>query len=187
MERTLALIKPDGVLRGMTGQILSRLENVGLKIVGIKILIPSEEKVSRHYPDEWFESVGKKNIEYYKSKGLPITETPLEAGMRIKQKLIRYFTSGPVIPIVLEGDFAVQILRKLAGPTDPLSAPPGTIRGDFSLDSYNIADGQDRAIKNLIHASGSVEEAKREIAIWFDETELCSYQSFFEEILLKGE
>lgn len=151
IQRTLVLIKPDGVQRGLVGQIITRFENAGLKIVGGKMVLVDANFSKKHYA----EHIQKK---FYKA---------LEAML----------TQGPVFALVLEGVEAVALVRKMVGSTEPKAAPPGTIRGDFSHMSYAYADSKDIGLKNIIHASDSVDSARTEIVLWFSPSELHSYKS----------
>lgn len=185
-ERTLVVIKPDGVQRSLIGEIVKRFERSGLKIVGLKFIVPSSEFIEEHYTldKNWLTNVGVKSIEGLKEKGItPSTEDPEVAGQKVLDVLKKYMTSGPVVAIVLQGANSVKIVRKIVGSTEPLSSDVGTIRGDFVLDSYNFADADGRSVRNLIHASGSVDEANMEIAHWFQEGELVNYKLVQEQIL----
>lgn len=185
-ERTLVLIKPDGIQRSLIGEVIGRLERVGLKLISLKMLIPNEKQIKGHYlidPD-WMRKVGEKNIKAYQEKGLePPTMNPEESGQIVLDKLIKYLSSGPVIAMVWQGAHAVSITRKLVGSTEPLSSDVGTIRGDFVLDSYQIADIDGRAVRNVLHASGSLEDATKEIPFWFKDDELINYRLVSEQIL----
>lgn len=185
-ERTLVIVKPDGVQRGLVGEIIGRFEKVGLKMVGAKMMVPSAEKIEQHYTldPEWRRVTGEKTIASYQAKGLtPPSMNPLDITQKILNNLKKYMTSGPVIFMVWEGAHAVKIVRKLGGGTEPLSSDVGTIRGDYVLDSYQMADTDSRAVRNLLHMSGSVEEANNEIKHWFQEEELVNYRIIHEEIL----
>ncbi len=185
-ERTLIIIKPDGVQRSLIGDVISRLERVGLKLVGLKFEVPQAEKVEQHYTldPHWRTVTGEKAIESYKKKGLtPPSEDPLEVTAKILENLKKYMTCGPVVIMVWQGAHAVELVRKLVGGTEPLSSDVGTIRGDYVLDSYRMADTDGRAVRNVVHASGSVEEAQNEIKHWFNEDELVNYRLIAEEIL----
>jgi nucleoside-diphosphate kinase len=185
-ERTLVVIKPDGIQRSLVGEIISRFENVGLKLVAMKMLVPTADHIEKHYTldPEWRRITGEKTIEGYRSKGLkPWTEDPLEVTTKLLQTLTKYMTSGPVIAVVLEGAHAVKIVRKLVGGTEPLTSDVGTIRGDYVLDSYAMSDPDNRAIRNLIHASGSVDEANKEIVHWFGSEEIINYKIVQETII----
>ena len=185
-ERTLVVIKPDGVQRSLIGEIVKRYENVGLKLVGMKMLVPTPEHVEAHYTldPNWRRVTGEKTIESYRKKNLtPPSEDPLEITAKILNNLKKYLSSGPVIAMVWEGAHAVGIIRKITGGTEPLTSDVGTIRGDYVLDSYTMADKDTRAVRNLVHASGSAEEADAEIAHWFKADELTDYRIIHEEIL----
>lgn len=185
-ERTLVLIKPDGVQRSLIGEIIKRFERIGLKLAGVKMLVPTPEHVEEHYTldSNWRRITGEKTIESYKKKGMkPPSEDPLEITARILEGLKKYMTSGPVIAMVWQGAHAVKIVRKVVGGTEPLSSDVGTIRGDFVLDSYQMSDTDARSVRNLIHASGSPEEADMEIKHWFVEKELVNYRLIQEQIL----
>jgi nucleoside-diphosphate kinase len=185
-ERTFVAIKPDGIQRSLIGEVIKRIERVGLKLVAIKLIVPTEDKARKHYTidPEWIEKVGKRNIENYKEKGeKPMSEDPIEMGELILDKLVKYVTSGPVVAMVWQGAGACQIVRKVVGGTEPLTSDVGTIRGDFVLDSYKMSDTDGRAVRNVIHASGNADEASKEIEIWFDKDELVDYRLIQEQIL----
>ena len=185
-ERTLVIVKPDGVERSLIGEIIKRLEQVGLKLVGMKLMVPSASHIEKHYTldPEWRRVTGEKTIQGYKDKGLqPPSEDPFEITAKVLANLKKYLTSGPVVVMVWQGAHAIKIIRKITGGTEPLTSDVGTIRGDFVLDSYQMSDTDGRAVRNLIHASGSVDEAEKEIAHWFDNKELVSYRLIAEEIL----
>lgn len=185
-EQTLVIIKPDGIQRTLIGEIINRLERVGLKLAAIKMLVPSKELIEKHYASDpmWFEHVGTKTIKAYKEKGLePVDHDPVEAGKRILEILDKYMTSGPVIAMVWQGAHAVPIVRKIVGSTEPLTSDIGTIRGDFVLDSYQMSDLAGRSVRNLVHASGTVDEAKTEISLWFNKSEIIEYRLIQEQIL----
>lgn len=185
-ERTLVIVKPDGVQRGLIGEVIKRYENVGLKLIAAKMLIPDAGKIEEHYTldPEWRRITGEKTIESYKSKGMePPSEDPYEITGVILQNLKTYMTSGPAFFMVWQGAHAVKIIRKLTGSTEPLSSDVGTIRGDYVLDSYQMSDIDGRAVRNVIHASGSVDEANKEIAHWFSPSELVDYRLIQEGIL----
>jgi len=174
MERTLVLIKPDAFKRGLVGEIISRFERVGLTLEGMKILNATIEMVEKHYPDDknWIRSVGKKTIDTYEKYNLNIiedlgTNDALKIGQLVRKWLIQHLTSGPVLVLILSGNHAVEMVRKIVGNTVPLFAELGTIRGDFSIDSPDLSAREKRVLLNLVHASETVEEAKREISLWF--------------------
>lgn len=185
-ERTLIVIKPDGIQRSLIGEIIKRYERVGLKLVGVKMLVPAADFIEKHYTldPEWRRVTGEKAIKSYKDKGMePPSNDPLEITARILESLKKYMTSGPVFAMVWQGAHAVKIVRKITGGTEPLSTDTGTIRGDFVLDSYQMSDMDKRAVRNLVHASGSVDEANNEIKHWFSENELMNYRLVQEQIM----
>ncbi len=185
-ERTLVIIKPDGIQRSLIGEIVGRFERIGLKVVGMKFVVPTAAQVEEHYTLDplWKEKTGTKAIEAYRKKGVtPPSEDPLAVGNAVVERLKRYLTSGPTLVMAWQGAHAVELVRKLVGGTEPRSSDVGTIRGDFVLDSYAMADTDDRAIRNLLHASGSVEEARQELAHWFADGELIDYRLVQEGIL----
>ena len=186
MERTLVIVKPDGVQRGLVGEVIGRFERVGLKMVGIKMLWPDEKMVKKHYTldPQWIENAGKKTIETQTKRGIkPMFDDPIEYGNFILGKLIKYITAGPVVAFVLEGNSAADIVRKITGNTEPYSAPAGTIRGDYCVETYKLADTAERAVRNIVHASGSAEEAVNEISLWFDKKELFDYNRAIDKVL----
>lgn len=185
-EQTLVLIKPDGIQRTLIGEIIGRFERLGLKLVGLKMLVPTEEHVEKHYTldPEWRRITGEKRIAAAEKQGkaLPSTD-PFEITARILETLKKYLTSGPVIAMVWEGAHAGKIVRKIVGGTEPLTSDVGTIRGDFVLDSYELSEIDTRAVRNLVHASGSVIEAEMEINHWFDPKEIIDYRLVQELII----
>jgi len=185
-ERTLVIIKPDGIQRSLIGEIIKRYERTGLKLMGLKFIVPTSKTAKKHYLvfDGWLEAVGKKAMEAYKKKGQrPPYNEPEKCGEVVLERNAKYLSSGPVIAMVWEGNEAVGIVRKITGNTEPLSSDVGTIRGDLTIDSYRLADTDGRSVRNLIHASGTPEEAKKEIKIWFNEDELLKYRLVQEAIL----
>jgi nucleoside-diphosphate kinase len=185
-EQTLVIIKPDGIQRSLIGEIIQRLERTGLKMVAMKFSIPSKEKVSRHYQleDDWIEKVGHKALSAYQAKGETPEETdPIKIGENVLNNLIKYLTSGPVVPMIWQGVNAVEIVRKIVGGTEPRTSDVGTLRGDFVIDSYQLSDVDGRAVRNLIHASSSVEEAQKEINLWFKDEEIINYRLVQDQIL----
>jgi nucleoside-diphosphate kinase len=179
-ERTLVLIKPDGVERKLVGEIISRFEKASLKIIGLGIVKASKEQFDKHYPKDkdWIENLGKNFIKTCQENNIDFdiknlgVENEYELGLKVREWLIDYMASGPVVKIVLEGNNAIEVVRKIVGHTLPQKAQPGTIRGDFSIDSPIVANLEKRALKNLIHASGNKKEAEKEIKLWFSKKEL---------------
>lgn len=186
-ERTLVILKPDGIQRSLVGEMIGRFERIGLKIVATKMLVASAEHIEAHYTldPEWRRITGEKTIKAYTDKGQkhPVSDDPIKVTEVILKNLKKYMTSGPVIALVIEGAHAVAIVRKLVGGTEPLSSDVGTIRGDFVLDSYQMSNLDGRSIRNLIHASGSPAEAEKEIPHWFKKEEIVDYRHIAEEIL----
>lgn len=154
IQRSLVLLKPDALNRGVIGEIIHRFERVGLKIVGLKMVVSSEETAKKHYTED----------------------LAIRRGENVRQLMVDMLMSGPIIAIVLEGVEAVYVVRKLVGETEPKSAAPGTIRGDFAHVSFKHADAKNAGVFNLIHASGNPEEAETEIDVWFDENEIHSFE-----------
>jgi nucleoside-diphosphate kinase len=180
MEKTLVLVKPDGVSRGLIGEILSRYEKAGLKLVAAKIVTPSKELANQHYPTErteFIKGMGNKSLETYAEEGIDPqealgTDDPHEIGLKIQGWMVDFITSGPVMALVLEGKNAIKLAREITGHTVPVKADKGTIRGDYSDDSPSKANAENRPIYNLVHASGDQQEANFEIALWFTKEEL---------------
>jgi len=185
-ERTLVVIKPDGIQRTLIGEIIKRYERVGLKLAAIKMMVLSAEHVEKHYTldPEWRRVTGEKTIKGYLDKGLePPSDDPLKITAIILENLKKYMTSGPVIAMVWQGAHAVSLVRKITGGTEPMISDMGTIRGDFVFDSYQMSDKDGRAVRNLVHASGSVQEADMEIKHWFDDKEVVGYRLVQEQII----
>ncbi len=190
LERTLVFLKPDGVQRGLVGEIVGRFERAGLKLVGMKMLVPTRELLDRHYPndEQFLSTIGGKTRDAFVNYGLDVkretgTDDLLAIGRQVRGWLIEYVSSGPVVAFVLEGIHAVSTVRKLVGDTLPFQAAPGTIRGDFAIDSPTVANLAKRPVRNLVHASGTVEEAAAEIALWFRPTELHKYARADERVM----
>jgi len=154
LQQTLVLVKPDGVARGLTGEVIKRFEQRGLKIVALKLVRVDMDYAKQHYTED-------------------ITE---RHGEKIRVQLLDYITEGPVVAMIIEGVDAIANVRKLVGATESASALPGTIRGDFTHVSYSHADEKEIAVKNIIHASADETDAKNEIALWFSIDELFEYK-----------
>lgn len=161
MEQTLIILKPDALQRGLVGQIITRFEHVGLKIVAAKVIKPTEEQYHYHY-----ETIGKMIS---------------RRGQQAFDVTLSFMQEGPVLAMVLEGIEAVSLVRKMVGTTEPKSAQPGTIRGDFSHISFDYANGKGTSIPNLIHASGDIEDAKQEVKHWFSDSEIFNYETVHEK------
>lgn len=183
MERTLVILKPDAVQRGIVGDVITRFEKVGLKIVGAKMLHPSDDIMNKHYPSdrkEFVTGLGKRTLESYEELGMsPMDQfghnDAHKIGKEVRQWLVDFMQSSPVFAFVLEGPHAIEVVRKIVGHTMPQKSQPGTIRGDYSFESAASANLGKRPIRNLIHASGNEEEAKFEIDLWFSEDETFEY------------
>jgi nucleoside-diphosphate kinase len=184
-ERTYCMIKPDGVMRGLIGEIIHRLEKAGLKVVAMKMLIPTEEQVRAHYPasdEAWVARLGEKTlsgfetIEGVEAQDVLGTNNKAALGRGVVESLIEYMQSGPVVCMVIEGIQAVEMVRKLAGHTLPFKAAVGTIRGDFSVDSPSVSNVEKRSIHNLFHASETDAEAEAEIKLWFGDEAIYDYE-----------
>lgn len=191
MEQTLVVLKPDAVLRGIMGEILTRFEKVGLKVVAARFVKVTPELAEKHYPadrEAFLRGMGQKTLENYEKMGVdPVkmlgSKDTLEIGRMIRMWLIDYICESPVMAFVLEGPHAVELIRKMSGHTLPLLSAPGTIRGDYAYDSSVLANTAKRAIKNMIHASGTVEEAKYEIPLWFKPSEIYAYERVDEKVM----
>ena len=182
-QRALLIIKPDGVQRGLIGKIISRFEQVGLKIIGLKFEWANKEKIIAHYPetDAWFKKVGERTLTNYAKKGLDAkkvfgTDDAISIGKTVKKWLIDYLQESPVFLAVVEGYECIEIVRKISGNTIPVLAAPGTIRGDFSHDSIDLANEQSRPLRNIIHASDTPEDGEKEVNLWFKPEELFDYE-----------
>jgi nucleoside-diphosphate kinase len=184
-ERTFVAVKHDGVQRALVGEIIRRIEATGLKIVALKMFVPSMDKTIEHYgkDDAWCTKVGERTIEGRQKEGKPVEKSALEYGKDVLNALYTYFTLGPIVGMVIEGNQAVAIVKKLVGGTEPTTSDVGTIRGDFTLDSYELSNVDGRAVRNLVHCSDKPEEALREIKIWWTPEELIDYTSIQEKIL----
>jgi nucleoside-diphosphate kinase len=182
LDRTFVMVKPDGVERGLIGEIVGRFERRGLKIIAMKMMKPSIEHVNEHYPKDeaWIERLGEKSFNTFAEYGMDTkavagTDSKMEAGKSVRKWLVEYLADAPVVAMVVEGIHAVDMVRKIVGATLPHKAEIGTIRGDYSIDSPAAANLAGRPIRNLVHASETKEEAKHEIAHWFSEEEIYDY------------
>lgn len=193
-ERTVVLVKPDGVQRGLVGDIISRFEKIGLKITAIKMVWVDKEIAGQHYPEsrkELMEGIGKKTLEAYEKYGKDPneefgTKDAVEIGKMINKWNIDFISSGPVVAILLQGIHAVENTRRLVGTTLPSQSPPGTIRGDYSSDAPALANKKGRPLRNIVHASGTLEEAKYEEQLWFrDDDVVKDYKRSDEAIMFE--
>jgi nucleoside-diphosphate kinase len=191
-QQTFVIIKPDGVQRSLVGDIIQRFERAGLKIVAMKMEVPTVEKLTKHYgkSDQWCTEKGQSIYNKIVESGGTPEKSPIEYGRGIVTSLLEYMSASPVVMMVLEGNESVTVVRKLVGSTEPKTSDVGTIRGDYSTDSYNIANNDNRAVRNLIHCTELPSEADGEINIWFDQSEIINYIHINEAILystpLKG-
>jgi nucleoside-diphosphate kinase len=185
-EKTFMLIKPDAVRKGLIGEIISRLEQRDLKVVALEMFQPTIEEIDNHYPKDpaWIERLGQKTFKTYEKYGHDpkadygddIDEAKM--GVMVRQWLVDFMVSAPLVRMVVQGMHAVDMVRKIAGPTLPYMAEMGTIRGDFSVDSPLLANKERRAVANLVHASETPEEAAHEIEHWFGKSPIYSYKRF---------
>lgn len=189
-QQTLALVKPDGVMRGLTGEVIRRIERRGLKIVALKMVQVDRAHLEKHFPTdpEWVARLGDKGLKTFAEYNLdPVEHMGSNdrevVGKMVKETLFDYMVSGPIVAIVVEGMHAIDMVRKLAGHTLPVFAEMGTIRGDFSVDSPSIANTEKRAIHNIMHASETPEEAENEVSLWFTPEEIHSYKRAEEDIM----
>ena len=185
-EKTLVVLKPDAVQRSLMGEIISRFEHRGLKMTACKMVVANEEQVFSHYnkDDAWFIRKGEGVIKDMEEAGEKPEKEAIEYGKDIIRGLAKYMTAGPSLAMVFEGHRAVDVVLSMVGTTEPVSTDIGTIRGDFGIDSYALCALQDnRGLRNLVHASESVEEAEREIKLWFKEDEIIKYNHLLEKIL----
>ena len=184
-ERSLVLLKPDTVQRSLVGEVIKRFEQTGLKITAMKMIVPTEEQLLIHYnkDDAWYERKGKGIVEELTAQGKPIEKEAKEYGKDIILTIVRYMTAAPVVALILEGNKAVSVVTKIVGTTEPSTSDVGTIRGDYTVDSYSHATFENRAVRNLVHQSESPEEAEREIEIWFKEVEMMNYVTAQERIM----
>lgn len=185
LEKTLVLLKPDTIQRALVGEVIARFERKGLKIVAMKMVQPTEKMAKDHYfwSDEEKTASGNRTIEALSSKGIKITKSAIQYAEDVQRRLYKYLQAGPIVAMIIEGAHAIEHVRKVVGHGNPLSSDVGSIRADYTIDSYVFADEADRAARNLIHASGNVSEAEREIKVWFTPDEIVSYDLAIEKIL----
>lgn len=189
-EKTVVLIKPDGVKRGLVGEIISRIEKRGLKIISLNMIWATKEQIDDHYPkdEKWITRLGEKTKATYEKYGFDIkkemeTTDTKKIGKMVRSWLIDFMTSGPLVKIVVKGVHAIDMMRKLCGNTIPALAEMGTIRGDFSVDSPAIANRAKRAVHNIVHASETDGEAKHELSFWFSPEEIHDYKRAEDDIM----
>ena len=184
-EKTFVMIKPDGVRNGLVGEILKRFEQRDLKIVALEMFQPTKQQIDDHYPksQEWIARLGGKTLSTYEKYGYDAkkefgTIDPLKIGKEVRGWLVSFMASAPLVRMVVQGIHAVDMVRKIIGPTMPYQAEMGTVRGDYSADSPALANKEKRAVYNLVHASETPEEAKHEIEHWFGKAKIFSYKRF---------
>jgi len=190
-ERSVVLVKPDGVKRGLVGEVITRFEKMGLKVIALKLIWVDKSLAEKHYPEsrkELMKAIGEKTLKTYEKYGRDPKEEfgnidPEKIGEMVNKWNIDFITSGPVVAILLEGAHAIDNIRMIAGNTLPVFAEPGTIRGDYSIDSPALANAKKRAVRNIVHASGNVEEAKYEEQLWFRNEEIYDYKRADEDVM----
>mgnify|MGYP001562056975 FL=1 len=189
-ERTVVLIKPDGVKRGLIGEVIARVEKRGLKVISLSMVRPTREQIDEHYPKDpaWVKRLGEKSLATYAKYGWDAkeemgTDDPVEIGKSVRGWILDFMTSGPIVKMVVEGIHSVDMVRKLVGNSIPALAEMGTIRGDYSVDSAALANKNRRAVHNLIHASETPEESAHELEFWFAPEEVHDYKRAEEDIM----
>lgn len=189
-EKTVVIIKPDGVKRGLIGEIISRIERRGLKIIALEMIQATKQQIDEHYPkdEKWIRRLGEKTAKNYKDYGVDIkaefgTDDHFEVGKQVRGWLMDYLTSGPMVKITVKGIHAIAMVRKIAGSTMPGEAEMGTIRGDFSVDDATAANRDKRAIHNILHVSETQEEAEHELKFWFAAEDIFDYKRAEEDIM----
>jgi len=182
---SLVLVKPDGVQRSLVGNMINRFEQKGLKIIALKMLVPAESQCQEHYnkDDIWFLEKGQGIVSDLQKENITIEKEPIEYGRDIIRNIVQYMTGGPIVAMILEGHAAPEVAKTIVGSTEPNSADIGTIRGDFTIDSYFMSTIDNRAVRNLIHCSENNNEAQREAKIWFNDNEYMTYSTAHERIL----
>lgn len=184
-ERTFVILKPDTVQRSLMGEVIKRFERTGLKCTAMKMTIADEPTLLKHYnkDDEWFLKKGNRIVEDMKAHNIPVDKEAIEYGRDIIRTVVHYMTAAPVVMMIWEGNKAIDIITKIVGTTEPSTADIGTIRGDYTVDSYTHSAIENRAVRNLIHCSDVPVEAEREIALWFKEEEIMNYTTAQERIM----
>ncbi|MEK7113630.1 MAG: nucleoside-diphosphate kinase [Patescibacteria group bacterium] len=184
-ELTFVMLKPDGVRKGLTGEVINRFEQRYLKIVALEMFQPTYDQLDSHYPKDeaWITRLGTKTLSTYEKYGYDAmadfgTVDPAGIGPEIRKWLIDFMMSAPLVKMIIQGVHAVDVVRKVAGPTMPYMADMGTIRGDFSIDSPALANKEKRAVMNVLHCSETPEEAEHEIKHWFGDVKIHEYKRF---------
>lgn len=184
-EKTFVILKPDAIQRGLIGESIKRFEAAGLKLVAMKFVVADEDILWKHYnkDEAWFQKKGEITIKNRQDMGMPIEKEAIEYGKDIIRALVKFMSCGPVVQMIWEGNQAIGVVKKIVGGTEPTTSDVGTIRGDLTLDSYELANRDERAVRNLVHCSDEVSEAEREIKLWFSEKEIMNYRLVAESIL----
>lgn len=188
-EKTFVILKPDAVQRGLVGEIIKRIEQIGLKIVAMKMIVATTEQCEKHYnkDDAWFIKKGENIVKNRTELGRPVEKEAIEYGKDIIRRLAEFMTCSPVVVMVIEGNQAQAVVKRLVGSTEPSTADTGSIRGDYALDSYYLCDTDDsRAMRNIIHCTDPADgegAAEREIKVWFKEEEIIRWKSINEKML----
>jgi nucleoside-diphosphate kinase len=184
-ERTFVILKPDTVQRSLIGEVIKRFERTGLKCTAVKMFMADEARLLKHYnkDDAWFLKKGTRIVEDLQAQGRPVEKEAIEYGKDIIRTIVHYMEAAPVVGMVWEGNASVAVITKLVGTTEPTTSDVGTIRGDYTVDSYSHSSYENRSVRNLIHCSESPEEAEREIALWFTEDEIMKYTTAQERIM----
>lgn len=184
-ERTFVILKPDTVQRSLMGEVIKRFEQTGLKCTAMKMFTADEERLFKHYnkDEAWFLEKGTNIVKDLEAQGRPVEKEPIEYGKDIIRANAQYMSVAPVVAMVWEGNQAVAVIKKLVGSTEPATSDVGTLRGDYTVDSYGHAAFEDRAVRNLIHCSDKVDEAEREIALWMNDGEVMKYTTAQEAIM----
>lgn len=192
IEKTLIIIKPDAVKRGLIGIIFEVFENAGLKLLAAKMVKPEEDVIKKHYPGtpQWLKEMGEKTLASFKQAGVDVkktlaTDDPIKLGQYVYERLVNYWREGPIVVSVWEGPHAIEIARKLRGHTIPSLAQTGTIHASYSFDSSVLSANLNRVVKTFIHASGNKEDAEREIKYWFGDEKFKSYEREVDSLYLK--
>ncbi len=192
MERTLIIIKPDAVKRSLIGAVIETFETAGLKLMAAKMVRPDTQVIKNHYPGTtvWIREMGEKTLASFKQSGSDVkkilgTDNSSQLGQFVYDRLIKYWQEGPIVVTVWEGPDAVAIARKLRGHTIPLLAETGTLHARYSFDSSTLSSSLDRVVKTFVHASGTNDEAEREIKYWFGTTKFKSYEREVDQLYLK--
>lgn len=184
-ERTFVILKPDTVQRSLMGEVIRRFEQTGLKCTAMKMFVADEERLFKHYnkDETWFMKKGTNIVENLKAHNKPVEKDAIEYGKDIIRANAKYMSAAPVVAMVWEGNEAVAVIKKIVGSTEPSTSDVGTIRGDFTIDSYAHSAYEDRAVRNLIHCSDEPAEAEREIALWMNDADIMNYTTAQERIM----